>query len=197
MSVNATNTMHKNYDAWLDLARDLPQSENCLLILNRKQPTEWQDMLSYLSTQSINWHIKVQTKHPKKALEPYFQRYFHRPYVLLWLDEIITITQRFGTMLNREHLWLSLTTQRVCSKFHVDKTDYRALITYYGLGTEWKYSESDETQHIHQHDIAIFKGNSEHIVHRSPADLKPSLLLRIDTPEFKNVCKTQHEQPLK
>ena len=197
MSVNATNTMHKNYTTWLDLVKDLRHSENSLFILNRKQPTEWQDMLSYLSTQRISWHINVQTGSPKKALQPYFQRYIHLPYVTLWLEEVITITQQFGTMLEQDYLWLSLTTQRVCSRFHVDKTDYRALITYCGMGTEWKYAKADKTQHIAPHDIAIFKGNSAHIMHKSPADSRPSLLLRIDTPEFKNARKMHCVQTLK
>ena len=161
-----------------------------IITISRQQPTTWRSMLQSVSLQTFRIHGKLHANRLNqdvykllKQLTPVrniecFQE---------WQQDITDIAKHFCRTMQIDYTWLSLTSERVCSKFHVDKTDMRLLVTYCGQGTQWVDTRElkPTIQTIPTHHIALFKGNAEHLHHRSPTIQYPSILLRLDTPHFK------------
>jgi hypothetical protein len=104
-------------------------------------------------------------------------------------------------------MWIG--SKRGCKRFHIDNVPQRLLITYSGEGTEWlpdaaadksAYLNGEpnekilkfpqKKQFVNEWDIAIFKGGSEGLLHRTPdsALKKNSILLRLDHADYwKNI----------
>ena len=108
-------------------------------------------------------------------------------------------------MENTNSLSFWLGTKRGCRRYHVDNVPKRLLVTYAGQGTEWIPNNAadrhayeagepnnniirnkNELNFIDQWSIAIFKGGSDGILHRTPdtALNGPSILMRLDHPDF-------------
>ena len=96
-------------------------------------------------------------------------------------------------------MWLG--SKRGCKRYHIDNVPQRLLVTYSGEGTEWLPDDaadkiaylngqsnekilknSKKKQFVNEWDIAIFKGGSEGLLHRTPDSAlnKNSILLRLD-----------------
>ena len=105
-------------------------------------------------------------------------------------------------------MWIG--SKRGCKRFHIDNVPQRLLVTYSGEGTEWLLpdaaadksaylnGESNEKilkfpqkkQFVTEWDIAIFKGGSQGLLHRTPdsALKNNSILLRLDHADYwKNI----------
>ena len=122
-----------------------------------------------------------------------------------WLSDMEEVCKTFCYMENTNSLSFWLGTRRGCRRYHVDNVSKRLLVTYAGQGTEWIPNNSadrrayeagepnkniirnkNEINFIDEWSIAIFKGGSDGILHRTPdtALNGPSILMRLDHPDF-------------
>jgi len=130
-----------------------------------------------------------------------------------WLSDMEEVCKTFCYMENTNSLSFWLGTKRGCRRYHVDNVPKRLLVTYAGQGTEWIPNNAadrhayeagepnsniirnkNELNFIDQWSIAIFKGGSDGILHRTPDSALngPSILMRLDHPEFlKNISSAE------
>ena len=116
----------------------------------------------------------------------------HHPFTAAWVEDMADVCQHFAAFTQQKEVCFWLRSTRVCSKFHVDKTPCRLLLTYYGPGTEWtehplsSLPEHPATKPVNPWHIAILRGGPSGIVHRSPplTESNYSLLMRLDLPSF-------------
>lgn len=122
-----------------------------------------------------------------------------------WLSDMEEVCKTFCYMENTNSLSFWLGTRRGCRRYHVDNVSKRLLVTYAGQGTEWIPNNSadrrayeagepnkniirnkNDLNFIDEWSIAIFKGGSDGILHRTPdtALNGPSILMRLDHPDF-------------
>ena len=122
-----------------------------------------------------------------------------------WLSDMEEVCKTFCYMENTNSLSFWLGTRRGCRRYHVDNVSKRLLVTYAGQGTEWIPNNSadrrayeagepnkniirnkNDINFIDEWSIAIFKGGSDGILHRTPdtALNGPSILMRLDHPDF-------------
>ena len=122
-----------------------------------------------------------------------------------WLSDMEEVCKTFCYMENTNSLSFWLGTRRGCRRYHVDNVSKRLLVTYAGQGTEWIPNNSadrrayeagepnkniirnkNDPNFIDEWSIAIFKGGSDGILHRTPdtALNGPSILMRLDHPDF-------------
>ena len=122
-----------------------------------------------------------------------------------WLSDMEEVCKTFCYMENTNSLSFWLGTRRGCRRYHVDNVSKRLLVTYAGQGTEWIPNNSadrrayeagepnkniirnkNDINFIDEWSIAIFKGGSDGILHRTPdtALNGPSILMRLDPPHF-------------
>ena len=127
------------------------------------------------------------------------------PFYKVWVSDMAQICEMFCDTLSSDAVGFCLGTDRGCRRYHIDNVSMRLLVTYYGKGTEWlpdaaadrrafELGEPNENilkvpskrQYMNSWDIAIFRGGSQGLLHRTPdIALKfPSLLLRLDHPSF-------------
>ena len=118
-----------------------------------------------------------------------------------WINDIAHLCKIFSDILNTSTISMWLGSKRGCKRYHIDNVPQRLLVTYSGEGTEWLPDEAgDKTaylndepnekilknykkkQFVNEWDIAIFKGGSEGLLHRTPdsALKENSILLRLD-----------------
>ena len=124
-----------------------------------------------------------------------------------WLSDMETVCRTFLLIEKTDSLCFWLGTKRECRRYHIDNVPRRLLVTYAGQGTEWiqnqdadlKAYEAGEPNEkivrdksklnfIDTWNIAIFTGGSDGILHRTPDSALngPSILMRLDHPEFLN-----------
>ena len=146
-------------------------------------------------------HIKslIESVVPKKVdSEPFYS---------IWLKDMSNMCKYFCDFLKIESVGFSLGTKRVCKRYHVDNVPMRLLVTYAGKGTEWLPDEfvdrnayenglpnesilknPSRSKFINTWDVAIFRGGSDGLLHRSPdAALNgTSIMMRLDHEYFWN-----------
>ena len=130
-----------------------------------------------------------------------------------WVSDMAEVCEIFCDTLKSESVSFCLGTKRGCSRYHIDNVPMRLLVTYSGQGTEWlpnkianriAFEEGlpnekivrdySKIQHIDTWNIAIFRGGSAGLLHRTPdsALKNPSILLRLDHESFwDNILKQQ------
>ena len=128
-------------------------------------------------------------------------------------SDMAGVCEIFCDTLKSESISFCLGTERGCSRYHIDNVPMRLLVTYSGQGTEWLPNEIanriafeeglpnekivrdySKIQHIDTWNIAIFRGGSAGLLHRTPdsALKNPSILLRLDHESFwDNILKQQ------
>ena len=126
-----------------------------------------------------------------------------------WINDIAHLCKIFSDIQNTNSISMWLGSKRGCKRYHIDNVPQRLLVTYSGEGTEWLPDDaadkiaylngepnekilknSKKKQFINEWDIAIFKGGSEGLLHRTPDSAlnKNSILLRLDHAHYwKNV----------
>ena len=131
-----------------------------------------------------------------------------------WVSDMSEICQIFCDTLNSKSVSFCLGTERGCSRYHIDNVPMRLLVTYMGQGTEWLPNEIanriafeeglpnekivtdySKIQHINTWNIAIFRGGSSGLLHRTPdsALKNPSILMRLDHETFwDNILQQQN-----
>ena len=130
-----------------------------------------------------------------------------------WVSDMAGVCEIFCDTLKSESISFCLGTERGCSRYHIDNVPMRLLVTYSGQGTEWLPNEianriafeeglpnekivrdCSKIQHINTWNIAIFRGGSSGLLHRTPdsALKNPSILMRLDHETFwDNILKQQ------
>ena len=125
------------------------------------------------------------------------------------LIKITHVCEIFCDIQNTSSISMWIGSKRGCKRFHIDNVPQRLLVTYSGEGTEWlpdaaadksAYLNGEpnekilkfpqKKQFVNEWDIAIFKGGSEGLLHRTPdsALKKNSILLRLDHADYwKNI----------
>ena len=128
------------------------------------------------------------------------------PFYVNWLDDMSEISQAFCNILGEKSISFWLGSQRGCKRYHVDMVPYRLLVTYTGQGTELLpnkaanrkafvrgksnkeiIKDKSAISYINEWDIAIFRGGSNGILHRTPdsaLNYDSSLLMRLDNHAF-------------
>ena len=126
-----------------------------------------------------------------------------------WINDITHLCKIFSDIQNTNSISMWLGSKRGCKRYHIDNVPQRLLVTYSGEGTEWLPDDagdkiaylngepnekilknSKRKQIVNEWDIAIFKGGSEGLLHKTPdtALNKHSILLRLDHAHYwKNV----------
>ena len=127
----------------------------------------------------------------------------------IWINDITHVCEIFCDIQNTSSISMWIGSKRGCKRFHIDNVPQRLLVTYSGEGTEWlpdtaadksAYLNGEpnekilkfpqKKQFVNEWDIAIFKGGSEGLLHRTPdsALKKNSILLRLDHADYwKNI----------
>ena len=127
------------------------------------------------------------------------------PFYRVWLRDIASIAKLYCAIEKSNTIRFWLGTNRGCKRYHIDNVPHRLLVTYYGKGTEWLPDDAvdrkayekgepneaivtnpDAIQHIDEWNIAVFRGLSEGLLHRTPdvALNSPSVLMRLDHVDF-------------
>ena len=123
----------------------------------------------------------------------------------LWIKDMASLCISFSKIENSSDISFWVGSERGCRRYHIDNVPQRLLVTYSGEGTEWipdeaadknayLNGESNESilvnnsakQFISEWNVAIFKGGSNGILHRTPdtALNKPSILMRLDHTKY-------------
>ena len=128
-----------------------------------------------------------------------------------WLKDMSNVCNIFCDIMESNTISFSLGTSRGCTRYHIDNVPIRLLVTYFGQGTEWLpfnaesykayfkgqknekiIKNTTERKFIKAWDIAIFRGGTKGILHRTPdsALKSPSLQMRLDHSSYlKNIEK--------
>jgi len=167
-----------------------PEINGCADFFSLLNPSEVK-LATLVTKQNANDDIK---KSLKGVIPAQLQQH---SFYEAWVQDMANICHDFCALLDVEQIIFWLSSDRVCKKFHIDKTSFRLLVTYYGYGTEWTQHSLSEIkelntnsnpniEHINSWDIAIFRGGKNGIVHRSPQTPpnKYSILMRLDVPKF-------------
>jgi len=135
------------------------------------------------------------------------------PFYMSWVSDMAQVCEAFCETLDSEAVGFCLGTERGCHRYHIDNVPMRLLVTYAGQGTEWLPDEvvdrnalasgapnekilkdPSKRQFMKCWDIAIFRGGSKGLLHRTPdaAFDSPSILMRLDHASFwDNILKQQ------
>ena len=104
-----------------------------------------------------------------------------------WINDIAHLCKIFSDIQNTNSISMWLGSKRGCKRYHIDNVPQRLLVTYFGEGTEWLPDDagdkiaylngepnekilknSKRKQIVNEWDIAIFKGGSEGLLHKTP-----------------------------
>ena len=192
---------NERYQEFLNFSDITKQNTSALNIVKREVPKESDVFFKKIHGIELTVSCLVNTKNTYENLSILFNKIIpnsikEQSYYDVWLRDITKICDYFAEFIEKDNVILWLSTKRVCQNFHVDKTPWRILVTYYGERTEWtpkKITEISETKDlaidkVGNWDICLMRGGSDGIVHKSPTNHKPwSVLLRLDDPEFKKI----------
>jgi len=127
------------------------------------------------------------------------------PFYRVWLRDMASIAKLYCAIEKSNTIRFWLGTKRGCKRYHIDNVPHRLLVTYYGRGTEWLPDDAvdrkayergelneaivtnpDAIKHIDEWNVAVFRGLSEGLLHRTPDDAlrSPSVLMRLDHANF-------------
>lgn len=137
------------------------------------------------------------------------------PFYDTWIEDMANICRIFCDVQGTRAIGFCLGTSRGCRRYHIDNVPMRLLVTYAGTGTEWLPDDAADRaafadglpneqivkdlsrrQFMNPWDVAIFRGGSEGLIHRTPDDALngASILMRLDHPTFwENVWKIQQK----
>ena len=195
--------LYTTFNSKVELSRAV-NSNIPLAIMPCKQPIELLNLMTIVVSSKLNitFELEVSSAYQdlKKILEDKLDLH-NNSSLNLWLQHMNMAVDMFASIEKLSSVAIRLSTQRVCQKFHVDKVNYRMLVTYFGKGTEWapitlsdhllKSNSNFEdlgckTNFIKPWDIALFKGGSEGFLHRTPvlALQSNSILFKLDNPNF-------------
>jgi len=132
-----------------------------------------------------------------------------------WVEDMANICRLFCDIQDKSATGFWLGTSRGCKRYHIDNVPIRLLVTYAGTGTEWLPDDAADRaafadglpnekivkdlsawQFMNPWDVAIFRGGSEGLIHRTPDDAlnDASILMRLDHPKFwENIWKIQQK----
>lgn len=180
-----------------DLPLQWERPSSHLAILPRQPEPGWHAYFQMLMPTPIQLNATMHSNSAKDCLDLLLRPILpiqiqQHPFTALWIADMAAICQQFADFIQEPTICFWLRSSRVCQKFHVDKTPYRLLLTYFGPGTEWTLaplSKGDALgpiQRINPWHLAILQGGPQGIVHRSPPqqDSSYSILMRLDFPNF-------------
>jgi len=163
-------------------------NDSSLAVVSRAEIDGCADFFSSLNPTKIKLAIFATKQNAnddiKKSLQAVIPKQLQQhSFYDTWVQDMANICHDFCALLDVKQIIFWLSSDRVCKKFHIDKTSFRLLVTYYGYGTEWTQhslseikelntSSSLNIKHINSWDIAIFRGGKNGIVH--PIKIKPS-----------------------
>ena len=183
--------------------RNLPP----LTIVKRHEPKDAQDFFALINGKEIKISILINKHFASAQLDSHLRmtlpkKCFSSNFYKEWVEDMANICVLFSDITKTKEIIFWLSSARVCKNFHIDKTDFRLLVTYSGAGTEWIRTSmlnfknldnisKDSINHIKTWNIALFNSNKDGIVHRSPQVKKNSwsLLMRLDSSNFKKIKK--------
>lgn len=137
------------------------------------------------------------------------------PFYALWVSDMAQVSKSFCDVLGTKAVGFCLSTTRGCRRYHIDNVPMRMLVTYAGKGTEWLPDEAADRdayirgasneeivkdpsarQFIEPWNIAIFRGESDGLLHRTPDSAleHPSILMRLDHEKFWDNILEHQEQ---
>ena len=190
--------MRYKYIKTLENLKDNTSNSSALIIVPREKPILADDFFSNFKEKclklslSINHHNAENEINAKiKGILP--ESVTQHDFYDEWVNDMGKLVNSFCKFIKQDSCILWLTSERVCKKFHVDKTPWRLLITYYGAATKWTESPLREVQQkneidiksLNVWDVAILQGGTNGIVHKSPETEYWSILVRLDCSGFK------------
>lgn len=199
---------------------DFKKKNDHLKIINRKKPTNselfFEKLLTTFSSKAGFIRFDYAKENIKKLLHYDISKNIKNdPFYDIWINDMSEICKVFCKFLGEEKISFWIGTKRGCKRYHVDMVPYRLLVTYAGEGTEIlpNYGANRNAyvrgmsnkeiimdklalQSINTWDIAIFRGGSEGILHRTPDSALiggSSILLRLDNSLFLEEIKKFNE----
>ena len=190
---------------------DFKKKNDHLKIINRKKPinsdcffeklfTTFSSKTGFISFDNAKENIK------KLLHDDISTNIKNDPFYDIWINDMSNICKAFCKFLGEEKISFWIGTKRGCKRYHVDMVPFRLLVTYAGEGTEIlpNYAanrnayvegmsnkeiimDKSALESVNTWDIAIFRGGSEGILHRTPDSALnggSSMLLRLDNSSF-------------
>lgn len=194
----------------IDELKNFSGRKDKLAILERKKPVKASLFFNELIENSFSVFGEVHRettlvdirKILKDGIPKPIQNY---PFYNDWINDMSSVCRAFCALENSNTISYSISSDRGCKRYHIDNVPQRLLVTYMGKGTEWVPDEAvDRAAHangepnenivrdisakkfINEWDIAVFKGGSNGLLHRTPdSELNvPSILMRLDHKNF-------------
>lgn len=202
----------------LNSLRNFPKENYRLGIVERKAPKNsnifFKKIYHSLNDISCNINKRSAKEDIKRVLGKKISKNIQKDvFYEIWIDDMAKIAKLFCDIQKSNSIGLWLGSKRGCKRYHVDIVPFRMLVTYDGQGTEWLPDEAANRdafingesndkivtdrsllQFINKWDIAIFRGGSNGIIHRTPDSAleSSSVLMRLDHPQFwENILKYQ------
>ena len=190
---------------------DFKLSNYQIAILNRQVPTNAKLFFNELNIIhfSIAGHVSLKNSFHdiNKLIEKRIpSKIRNNLFYEIWIKDMSEICKMFCLFQEEDKISFWIGSERGCKRFHVDMVPYRCLITYSGQGTELlpdkaadrnafvngKPNEniiknSSAIKYLNRWDVAIFRGGSSGILHRTPASAlnhRSSILMRLDYSNF-------------
>ena len=191
-----------------------------LTILKREAPKGAEDFFKKFATHTLGVAGEV---HKASALEDIRHILEDQvpadiktdPLYEVWLNDMARISASFCDVEHDDSISFWVGSRRGCRRYHVDNVPRRLLVTYAGQGTEWlpddaadrtAFAEGEPNekiitdatakQFIGQWDVALFRGGSDGLLHRTPDEAlnQFSILMRLDNKVFwEKILKPQSE----
>ncbi|MEE3003143.1 MAG: DUF1826 domain-containing protein [Pseudomonadota bacterium] len=178
-----------------------------LTIVKRQEPKDAQDFFTLIKGKEIKTSILVHKRFAITQLDSHLRMILPKKcissnFYKKWVEDMANICVLFSDITKTKEIIFWLSSTRVCKNFHIDKTDFRLLVTYSGAGTEWistpmlhlenmENLSKDTIYRLKTWNIALFNSCKDGIVHRSPQvkENSWSLLMRLDSSNFKKMKK--------
>ncbi len=186
--------------------KNFSQSKSKLIIYERSEPKGSVNFFKKLTKIDFSINAEISKFDAEKNIKSVLLDVFPSEikasiFYETWINDIAYLCKIFSDILNTSTISMWLGSKRGCKRYHIDNVPQRLLVTYSGEGTEWLPDEAgDKTaylndepnekilknykkkQFVNEWDIAIFKGGSEGLLHRTPdsALKENSILLRLD-----------------
>ncbi len=186
--------------------KNFSQSKSKLIIYERSEPKGSVNFFKKLTKIDFSINAEISKFDAEKNIKSVLLDVFPSKikasiFYETWINDIAYLCKIFSDILNTSTISMWLGSKRGCKRYHIDNVPQRLLVTYSGEGTEWLPDEAgDKTaylndepnekilknykkkQFVNEWDIAIFKGGSEGLLHRTPdsALKENSILLRLD-----------------
>lgn len=189
---------------------DFTKGSDQLAIAERNPPKEAPAFFKKVLSSPFETDGKVRKESALKDIRGLLNEIFsdeiqQDPFYDLWLKDMAKVGEVFCDIENSDAIGFWLGSKRGCRRYHVDMVPRRLLVTYTGKGTEWlpdkaadreAFSKGEPNnkiikkpaaiQYINPWDVAIFRGGSKGVLHRTPDEAlhSPSILMRLDHISF-------------